>query len=122
MRLTKKNMLLKIFLIIISFFLISTTISCVSNTKITKIKNDDCYTESVTVLDSDNKDKIINNRTTVLCTENPGKVITETGLAKNCNYFYYNIPLGNTMVKQRGISCKKLDGGYEIIPEYRGGR
>lgn len=119
-----KKIFFKFIFNLISFFLILMITGCGPNTQITNVKKkDNCYTENISVMNTDNnKDKIITNKTTVLCSENPGRIITETGLAENCNYFYYYIPLGNTMVKQRGISCKKFDGGYEIIPEYRGGR
>ena len=45
--------------------------------------------------------------------------ITKTGIAENCQEFTWNMPLGGRMVEQKSIACKKIGGGYEIIPKKR---
>jgi hypothetical protein len=40
------------------------------------------------------------------------------GIAENCQFFTWMMPLGQTMVEQRSIACKRFDGGYEIVQGY----
>jgi len=40
------------------------------------------------------------------------------GIADSCQYFTWMMPLGQTRVEQRSIACKKINGGYEIVPGY----
>ncbi len=40
------------------------------------------------------------------------------GIASECKFFNWDMPLKNTMVTERSIACERLDGGYEIVPGY----
>jgi len=40
------------------------------------------------------------------------------GIADSCQYFTWMMPVGQKMVEQRSIACKKMDGGYEIVQGY----
>ena len=39
-------------------------------------------------------------------------------IAESCQFFTWKMPLGQKLVEQRGIACKRLDGGYEIVQGY----
>ena len=40
------------------------------------------------------------------------------GIAESCQYFTWMMPMGQKMVEQRSIACKRMDGGYEIVQGY----
>ena len=41
------------------------------------------------------------------------------GIADSCEFYYWDMPLGDTVITQRAIACKRLDGsGYEIVQGY----
>ena len=39
-------------------------------------------------------------------------------IAESCKFFTWQMPLGQKMVEQRAIACKRMDGGYEIVQGY----
>ena len=47
--------------------------------------------------------------------------LKDAKIAESCTYFYWQMPLGQTTIKNKGIACKRIDGGgYEIIEGYNG--
>ena len=40
------------------------------------------------------------------------------GIASECKFFNWDMPLKNSMVTERSIACKRMDGGHEIVPGY----
>ena len=46
--------------------------------------------------------------------------LQDAGIAKNCKYYNWTGMEGWTPVEYRSLACEKLDGGYEIIPNYTG--
>jgi hypothetical protein len=60
----------------------------------------------------------ISSHTTVSCSDDPIDRITlaRTGVAKNCGEFKYWMTLNGQPVQRTGISCKKMDGTWEIVP------
>ena len=58
-------------------------------------------------------------KTIIECDDGPKSFMKKSGLASDCRYFNWRMPLGNTYTEQRTISCRRLDGGYEIIPNYK---
>ena len=47
--------------------------------------------------------------------------LKDAKIAESCNYFYWQMPLGQITIKNKGIACKRIDGGgYEIIEGYNG--
>ena len=81
-----------------------------------------CNIKQETVIDQNSNDPKLNKETTksiVTCDDGPMSTITKTGIAENCQEFTWNMPLGGRMVEQKSIACKKIGGGYEIIPKKR---
>ena len=54
----------------------------------------------------------------VVCDDGVKDLLHGMGIADSCQYFTWMMPLGHTRVEQRSIACKKLNGGYEIVPGY----
>ena len=54
----------------------------------------------------------------VVCDDGVKDFLHGMGIADNCQFFTWMMPLGQTMVEQRSIACKRLDGGYEIVQGY----
>lgn len=107
-------------IILIFIFLLSA--QCTGNHKISSHQTKDPYCEvSTKIVNESNNGSSINNysKTTVECDDGPKSFMKKSGLASDCRYFYWDMPLGNTYETQRTISCKRLDGGYEIIPNYK---
>jgi hypothetical protein len=82
--------------------------------------NQYCNLTTETVIIKDTSDKIIDKQTVekVVCEDGAMDFLHGAKIAKSCRVFTWDIPLGGTQVTQRSISCKRLDGGYEIVPGY----
>jgi len=78
----------------------------------------DISTETIIVKDLQGNIVSKNTKETVKCEDGVMDFLHGAKIAKNCKFFTWDMPLGETVVKQRSISCKKLDGGYEIVPGY----
>jgi hypothetical protein len=81
-----------------------------------------CTIKQETVIDQNSNDPKLNKETTksiITCDDGPMNTITKTGIAENCQEFTWNMPLGGRMVEQKSVACKKIGGGYEIIPKKR---
>jgi len=46
--------------------------------------------------------------------------LQDAGIAKECRFYTWTGSLGYETVQYRTLACEKLDGGYEIIPNYSG--
>lgn len=79
-----------------------------------------CNLKSETVITKDISGKVIDTKTVekVVCEDGVKDFLHGMGIAKDCKYFAWYIPLGEKMVKQRSIACQRMDGGYEIVPGY----
>lgn len=106
------------FLLIISFFLI---LSCQKTDFINEKKISDCYIEKEIIIKEIQNKTNQESITKITCSDGPKQIITKTGLAESCQYFYWQMPIGQGVSKQRGIVCRKLDGSHEIISENLGG-
>ena len=64
--------------------------------------------------------KVISEKTEeqVVCDDGVKDFLHDAGIAKNCKYFTWYIPLGEKMVQQKSIACQRMDGGYEVVPGY----
>jgi len=41
------------------------------------------------------------------------------GIAKSCEMYTWDMPVGEVLITQRQIACQKMDGtGYEIVQGY----
>ena len=56
----------------------------------------------------------------VTCEDGVKDFLHGMGIAGNCKFFTWDMPYQNTVITQRSIACERLDGGYEIIPNYTG--
>ena len=102
----------------IFFLFFSFLIYSVSNSEEKKEQYCDIKITIVKTVDTDGN--IIEEKTEekVVCDDSVKHFLEEVGVAKECREFFWDMPLGGQLVKQRAIACEKLDGSYEIIPSY----
>ena len=87
------------------------------------VENQYCNIEHVTTVIKDINGKIIDQTTKekVKCSDDVMNFLKDAKIAESCAYFYWQMPLGQTTIKNKGIACKRIDGGgYEIIEGYNG--
>ena len=79
-----------------------------------------CNLTTETVIVKDTSGKVIDKQTIekVKCEDGAMDFLHGAKIAKSCKMFTWGMPLGGKIVKQRSMSCKRLDGGYEIVPGY----
>lgn len=87
---------------------------CSSTPKVSANKPQYCYTSQT--IKTQNGDTV-NSETTLDCTDDQIKrlAVKRIGLAPNCGEFTYRMMVGGNYVQQKGISCQKLDGSWEIV-------
>ena len=81
-----------------------------------------CDVETTTIRIVDQAGNVIEERTEekVTCNDGAKDFLHGMGIADSCQIYTWEMPLGETSITQRDIACHKLDGGYEIIPNYSG--
>ena len=87
------------------------------------VENRYCKIEHVTTVVKDRKGKVADQKTEekIKCSDDVMNFLKDAKIAESCNYFYWQMPLGQTTIKNKGIACKRIDGGgYEIIEGYNG--
>lgn len=79
-----------------------------------------CNLETETIIVKNTQGDILETKTVekVKCEDGVKDFLHGAEIAKSCRFFTWDMPLGETIVTQRSISCKKLEGGYEIVPGY----
>jgi hypothetical protein len=79
-----------------------------------------CDIKTETTIVKNVKGEIIEQNTVekVICEDGAMDFLHGAKIAKNCKIFTWKMPLGQTYVDQRSISCKRMDGSYEIVPGY----
>ena len=60
------------------------------------------------------------NEEIVECDDGVKDFLQDAGIADDCKYYTWTGMEGYTPVEYRTLACHKLDGGYEIIPNYSG--
>lgn len=82
--------------------------------------NQYCNIKTVQIRIVDASGNVIDTQTeeTVECEDGVKDFLHGMGIADSCQYFTWMMPLGQTMVEQRSIACKRMDGGYEIVQGY----
>ena len=82
--------------------------------------NQYCNVKITNVKVVDAKGNVVEEKTEekVVCDDGVKDLLHGMGIADSCQYFTWMMPLGHTRVEQRSIACKKLNGGYEIVPGY----
>jgi len=55
----------------------------------------------------------------VVCNDGASDFLFNMGIAENCEMYTWDMPVGEVVITQRQIACKKMDGtGYEIVQGY----
>ena len=80
----------------------------------------DIKTTIVKTVDKDWKTVTEESKEFVECYDGVSHFLQDAGIAKNCKYYNWTGMEGWTPVEYRSLACEKLDGGYEIIPNYTG--
>tara|TARA_E500000178_G_scaffold349537_1_gene406630 strand:+ start:3867 stop:4217 length:351 start_codon:yes stop_codon:yes gene_type:complete len=79
-----------------------------------------CDISHETVITKNEKGEIIDKVTKekVKCQDGVMDFLHGMKIAESCKFFTWQMPMGEKLVEQRGIACKRLDGGYEIVQGY----
>jgi len=82
--------------------------------------NQYCNIKTTHIKIVDIKGNVVEEKTeeTVECEDGVKDFLHGMGIADSCQYFTWMMPMGQKMVEQRSIACKKMDGGYEIVQGY----
>ena len=55
----------------------------------------------------------------VVCKDGASDFLFDMGIAENCEMYTWDMPVGEVVITQRQIMCKRMDGtGYEIVQGY----
>lgn len=87
---------------------------CSSSSKAVAQKPQYCYTSQT--ITTHNKETV-DSKTVLECTDDDIKRITTArlGMSTNCGEFTYWMQIGGRDVQRKGVSCQKMDGGWEIV-------
>jgi|TARA_B100000085_G_scaffold58867_1_gene51716 hypothetical protein len=80
-----------------------------------------CDVEITKVRVIDQQGNVVDNLTEekVVCNDGASDFLFDMGIADSCEMYTWDMPIGETIVTQRQIACKKMDGtGYEIVQGY----
>jgi hypothetical protein len=82
--------------------------------------NQYCNIKTVQIRIVDTDGNVVDTKTeeTVECEDGVKDFLHGMGIAESCQYFTWMMPVGQTMVEQKSIACKRMDGGYEIVQGY----
>ena len=82
--------------------------------------NQYCDVETTTIRVVDQAGNVLEEKTeeTVTCNDGASDFLFDMGIAESCNMYTWDMPLGETLVTQRQIAFKRMDGGYEIVQGY----
>lgn len=100
--------------IIVMVIAISLLSGCSSTPKTAELRPQYCYTNQV--IDVENG-QTVSSQTRVECTDDRTKQLFQarSGIAKDCQEFYYVMPLKGQMVERKGYACQKFSGTSEIF-------
>ena len=80
-----------------------------------------CDVEITKIRVVDQQGNVIENLTEekVVCHDGASDFLFDMGIAENCEMYTWDMPVGEVIITQRQIACKKMDGtGYEIVQGY----
>jgi hypothetical protein len=80
-----------------------------------------CDVETTQIRVIDQQGNIVENKVEekVVCNDGAADFLEDMGIAESCEMYTWDMPIGNVLVTQRQIACKKMDGtGYEIVQGY----
>ena len=88
----------------------------------TNQENQYCDIKTSLIRTVDKNGKVISekNQEIVECDDGVKHFLQDAGIAKECRYYTWTGLEGYIPVEYRSLACEKLDGGYEIIPNYTG--
>ena len=79
----------------------------------------DVETTQVRVVDSDGNILESKVEEKVVCNDGAADFLEDMGIADSCEMYTWDMPVGEVVMTQRQIACKKMDGtGYEIVQGY----
>ena len=79
-----------------------------------------CDIETTTIRVGDQNGTVLEEKTEekVICQDGAKDFLHGFGIADSCQIYPWDMPLGETIIKQRAIACHKMDGSYEIVKGY----
>ena len=83
--------------------------------------NQYCDVEVTKIRVIDQQGNVVENLTEekMVCNDGASDFLFDMGIAENCEMYTWDMPVGEVMITQRQIACKKMDGtGYEIVQGY----
>ena len=110
------------YIIALAFLILGLVIFSVTNAKAGGPWNDQyCDVEITKVRVVDQQGNILENLTEekVVCKDGASDFLYDMGIAESCEMYTWDMPIGEVVMTQRQIACKKIDGsGYEIVQGY----
>ena len=83
--------------------------------------NQYCDVEVTKIKVVNEKGEVLENLTEekVVCNDGASDFLFDMGIAENCEMYTWDMPVGEVVITQRQIMCKRMDGtGYEIVQGY----
>ena len=83
--------------------------------------NQYCDVEVTKIKVIDQQGNVVENLTeeTLVCNDGASDFLHDMGIADSCEMYTWDMPVGEVIITQRQIACKKIDGsGYEIVQGY----
>ena len=80
-----------------------------------------CDIETTQIRVVDTKGNVLENKIEekVVCKDGASDFLFDMGIADSCEMYTWDMPVGEVLITQRQIACKKMDGtGYEIVQGY----
>jgi hypothetical protein len=68
----------------------------------------------------DQSGNVLQNRTEekLVCNDGASDFLFDMGIAKSCEMYTWDMPVGEVVITQRQIACEKMNGEYEIVQGY----
>ena len=82
-----------------------------------------CDVEVTKIKVIDQQGNVVENLTEekLVCNDGASDFLHDMGIADSCEMYTWDMPVGEVVITQRQIACKKIDGsGYEIVQGYHG--
>ena len=83
--------------------------------------NQYCDVEVTKIRAVDQQGNIVENLTEekLVCNDGASDFLYDMGIAESCEMYTWDMPVGDVIMTQRQIACKRMDGnGYEIVQGY----
>ena len=82
--------------------------------------NQYCDIETTQIRVVDTEGNIIESKTEekVVCNDGASDFLFDMGIAKSCQMYTWDMPVGEVLITQRQIACHKMNGEYEIVQGY----